>query len=65
MLNYLNAIMKKCDVIDFGLIKLAVLLATIIIVKLFPQLMYINYSVLIILVIICAARPVYRLWIKK
>ena len=65
MINYWNEKIKKLDVIDIGLIKLAVLLATIIIVKLFPQLMYISYSVLIILVIICAARPAYRLWIKK
>lgn len=65
MLNYWNERIKKFDVIDIGLIKLEVLLATIIIVKLFPQLIYISYSVLIILVIICAARPAYRLWIKK
>jgi hypothetical protein len=65
MLNNLNEMIKKFDVIDIGLIKLAVLLATIIIVKLFPQLMSISYSILIILVIICAARPAYRLWIKK
>ena len=65
MINYLNEIIKKLDAIDIGLIKLAVLLATIVIVKLFPQLMNISYVVLIILIIICAARPLYRLWFKK
>ena len=65
MINYLNERIKRFDVIDIGLIKLAVILATVVIVKLFPQLMYISYSVLIILAIICAARPAYRLWIKK
>ena len=57
--------MKNLDVLDIGLIKIAVLLITIVIVKLLPQLLDINYSILIISAIIVGARPAYKFWIMK
>jgi len=65
MINALNAMVRKMDVWDVGLTKLGVLAATIIIVKLFPQLLDISYTVLVVLVIILVARPVYTVWLKK
>lgn len=56
---------KKMTVMDIGLVKWSVFFFTIIIVKLFPQLLKINYAVLIILVLVCSARPLYKFWIKK
>ena len=56
---------KRMTVMDIGLVKWSVFFFTIIIVKLFPQLLKINYVVLIILVIACGARPLYKFWIKK
>lgn len=65
MLDKLNQMVKKLDIIDFGLIKLTVLFATIIIVILFPQLLNIRIRYYLILAIICAIRPFYRFWIGK
>ena len=56
---------KKMTVVDIGLVKWSIFFFTIIIVKLFPQLLKINYIVLLILVAACAARPIYKFWIKK
>lgn len=56
---------KKMTVMDIGLVKWSVFFFTIIIVKLFPQLLKINYVVLIVLMLVLAARPLYKIWIKK
>jgi len=61
----MNVRIKKMDVMDIGLVKWSVLFFTIIIVKLFPQLLRINYSVLIVLVLVCGIRPLFKSWIKK
>ncbi len=60
-----NERVKKLNFIDIKLIKWGVFFATIIIVKIFPQLLRIDYWVLIVLVILCSARPFYRVWLKK
>jgi len=65
MFKYLNEKIKKLDVLDIGLVKMSVLFATIGIVKLFPGLQRINLKILIILVLLCAARPFYKVWVKK
>ena len=56
---------RKMTVMDIGLVKMSVFFSTIIIVKLFPQLLRINYAVLIVLMLACGARPLYKFWIKK
>ena len=65
MIKYLNERIKTLTVLDMGLVKWSVLFATIIIVKLFPQLLNISYVVLVILMVACMARPIYKIWIKK
>lgn len=60
-----NDRVKKLTVMDIGLVKWAVLFATIIVVKLFPQLLKINYPILIVLMIVCSIKPFYSFWIKK
>ena len=65
MVVSLNERIKNMTVVDIGLIKWAVFFFTIIIVKLFPQLLKINYIILAILVIISGARPLYKFWIKE
>jgi hypothetical protein len=65
MIKYLNDRIKTLNVWDIGLVKWSVLFATIIIVKLFPQLLNINYVVLVVLMVACMAKPVYKIWIKK
>lgn len=65
MFSKMNERIKKITVIDIGLTKLAVLFMTIIIVKLFPQLLNIGYPVLIILALACGTKPLYNFWMKK
>lgn len=61
----LNQRVKRLSFIDVKLIKWATFFATIIVVKFFPQLLRINYLVLVIFMVLCAAKPVYVAWIKK
>lgn len=56
---------KKMTVMDIGLVKMSVFFFTIIIIKLFPQLLRINYAVLIVLVLACGIKPLFKFWIKK
>ena len=65
MFGKLNERVRKLTVADIGLVKWAVLFATIIIVKLFPQVLKIDYWVIIVLMIACSAKPFYAFWIKK
>lgn len=57
--------LKKMTIMDIGLVKGSVFFATIIIVKLFPELLKNGYPVLIVFMIACAAKPLYKFWIKK
>jgi hypothetical protein len=65
MINLLNERVKKLDIWDIGLLKLSVILAAIVIVKLFPQLLLVRYSVLLVLIILLAIRPVCSFLLKK
>ncbi|OGC07120.1 hypothetical protein A2230_03975 [candidate division WOR-1 bacterium RIFOXYA2_FULL_36_21] len=65
MFDKINERVKGLTVLDIGFTKLAVLFATIIIVKIFPQLLTIDYLILIFLVILCGAKPLYSFWAKK
>ncbi len=65
MFNKLNERVKKLTVIDIKLVKWAVFFSTIIVVKFFPQLLKIDYWLLIVLMIACSAIPFYKFWIKK
>lgn len=65
MFENLNKRVKKLTVIDIGLTKWSVLFATIIIVKIFPQILKTGYPVLIILLIACSVKPIYDFWFKK
>ena len=53
---------KNLDTLDIALTKWAVLAGGIIIIKLFPQLLDVNYLILIVLLVALAARPFYRFW---
>lgn len=65
MLEFMNDKIKKMTVWDIGLVKLSVFFFTIIIVKLIPCLLNINYPVLVILVLAAGAVPLYKVWVKK
>lgn len=65
MWQNLNEKVKKLTVMDIGLTKLAVFFFTILLVKLLPVLLAIRYRYLIILVVVCAAKPLYQFFFKK
>jgi len=65
MFERFNARVKRLSFVDIKLIKWSVFFATIIIVKLFPQLLRINYWVLAALMVACSVKPAYRFWSKK
>ena len=65
MFQHLNSRIKSLTLLDIGLIKWSVVFATIILVKIFPQILNISYTVLTVLMVACMARPVYKVWIKK
>jgi hypothetical protein len=65
MLEKLNERIKRLTVIDIGLTKWSVFFATIIIVKIFPQLLNMGYPILVTLMLIMAAKPIYVIWFKK
>ena len=60
-----NERIKRMTVMDIGLVKFTAFFFAIITVKFFPQLLKINYAILIVLVIASGARPLYKFWIKK
>ena len=59
-----NDNVKKLSFLDIKLIKWATFFMSIAIVKFFPQLLKIDYWVLILLAVLCSLRPFYRFWIK-
>ena len=61
----MNEKIKKMTVWDIGLVKWSVFFFTIIVVKLFPQLLNIGYPILTVLMLTCGAKPLYKFWIKK
>lgn len=65
MFTMLNERMKKITALDMSLVKLSVFFFAIIIVKLLPGLLDINYPILIILTLACGIKPLYNFWIKK
>lgn len=65
MFKALNEKVKNLDVLDIGLVKLALFVTGIAFVKLFPQLLQVRYLVLIVIVLVLAARPSYRYFLGK
>jgi len=65
MFNKMNERIRRMNITDIGLIKWSVFFAAIIIIKFFPQLLKMNYVVLFVLMILCAAKPFYKFWIQR
>ena len=65
MWENLNHRLSKLNVFDIAQVKWASLVFGIIIAKLFPQVLQLNYVVLIGLVLVFSACPIYKFWIKN
>jgi len=64
MRDGLKDIIDRLNTMDLFLAKLAVFFATIIMVKALPQLLKIDGVILVILMLVCAAKPFYDGWIR-
>lgn len=62
MLEELDKRVKNLDTLDITLIKWAAVVAGVIIIKIFPQLLNIGYIILLVVLVALAARPAYRFW---
>lgn len=56
---------KKFSIIDIKLAQWAAMFVVLIVVKLIPQIMDINIWWFVVLLVICAIKPLYVFWIKK
>jgi len=65
MLENLNKRLGKLNVFDIGLVKWACVVFGVILSKIFPQLIQINYAILVLLMLALSAFPTYKFWIKK
>ena len=65
MIEDLNRRLSKLNVFDIGQVKWACVMFGIIISKLFPQLLQINYCLLVVLMLALSVCPSYKFWFKK
>lgn len=65
MFKRLNEKVRSLDVFDIGLIKGALFVSGIAIAKIFPDLLHARFRVLLVIIIILAARPTYRYFAGK
>ena len=63
--SWMNEQVKKMDVWDISLTKLSVLFATLVLVRLIPELLEINVWLALAIALLAAARPLYKIYIKK
>jgi hypothetical protein len=61
----MNERVRKLNIFDIKLIQGCTMFMVLIIVKLIPQIMTINIWWIVILLVLCAIRPLYVFFIKK
>jgi hypothetical protein len=64
LLDEMTRRVKKFDIIDVKLAQVVAMFLALIIAKLIPVIMDINIWWFVVLLIICAAKPVYVFWFK-
>jgi hypothetical protein len=65
LLDYMNQRIKKFSIFDEKLAQAAAIFFALIIVKLYPQILNVNIWWFVVLLIICAVKPLYVFYIKK
>jgi hypothetical protein len=64
LLEEMTQRVKKFDIIDVKLAQVVSMFLALIIAKLIPDIMDINIWWFVVLLVICAAKPVYVFWFK-
>jgi len=65
MIKFFNERIKFFSIFDIKLAQLASMFVVIILIKLIPQIITLDYWVYILGVILCGIRPVYVMFFKK
>ena len=65
IIDDMNSRVKKLNIFDIKLVQGCAMFVVLIIVKLIPQIMTINIWWFVVLLVICAIRPLYVFCIKK
>ncbi len=65
LLEYMNQRIKKFSIFDEKLAQAAAIFFALILVKLYPRILDVNIWWFVILLIICAIKPLYVFYIKK
>ncbi len=63
--SFLDSKIKKMDWLDIGLVKWSCVAFGVLLVILFPRLSEINVWLVVVIVVILALRPFYRVYLKK
>jgi len=65
LLEDMDKRVKKFGIIDVKLAQGAAMFVALIVAKLIPQIMYLSIWWFVLLLVICAIRPVYVFWLKE
>lgn len=65
IIEYMNQRVKRLTIFDIKLVQMCAMLVILVIVKLIPQIMCINIWWFILLLVICAIRPLYVFYVKR
>ncbi|MCK4453111.1 hypothetical protein KAU59_02030 [candidate division WOR-3 bacterium] len=65
IIDDMNSRVKKLNIFDIKLVQGCAMFVVLIIVKLIPQIMTINIWWFVVLLVLCAIRPLYVFCIKK
>jgi hypothetical protein len=61
----MNERVKKMNIFDVKLSQACAILVALIVVKIVPQIMSISIAWFVVLLVLCAIRPLYAFYIKK
>jgi hypothetical protein len=65
IITFFNLRLKLFTIWDVKLSQLSAVFLTVLIIKLFPEILRIPYWCFIIAIVICAIRPLYVMFLKK
>ncbi len=65
MFKSLDEKVKKLNTLDMSLVKLSAMVFGILFVKVFPEILSLDYWVLVLLILLLGAKPLFVTWFKK
>lgn len=65
MFKSLDEKVKKLNTLDMSLVKLSAMVFGILFAKFFPEVLSLDYWVLVLLILLLGAKPLFVTWFKK